>query len=369
MTYDARTHPTMTIARKRLFDETVPTWLHCTSRCVRRAYLAGDKFDHRKAWIEERLQLLSRCFAVEVAGYAVMSNHVHVIIRMVPSQPETWSADAVVRRWRSAFPKKTNKDGSAQLPSEADIAVEAMDTLTVEKWRKRLSNVGYFMKAFKEPISRRANKEDGCSGAFWEGRYHSQVLLDQAALIACMAYIDLNPIRAKITDRPETSTFTSGYRRIRARNRHRAAEKIKARRPQEAEKLLTKVGLHTNARHAEDGLWLTPLNNCIVGEVLANKRFSPDDYVHLLDVTGRLLKQGKRGKIPDELAPILQRLDLSVDAWLATMLGWRMFALGAAVGQHKERMTEAARRGLQWLRNRCPLFPAPPTTERHADSA
>ncbi len=359
----------MTIARKRLFDEAVPTWLHCTSRCVRRAYLAGDQFDHRKAWIEDRLQLLSRCFAVDVAGYAVMSNHVHVIIRMAPSQPETWSPDAVVRRWRSAFPKKTHQDGTAQLPTEAEIAVEAMDSLTVEKWRKRLSNVGYFMKAFKEPISRRANKEDGCSGAFWEGRYHSQVLLDQAALIACMAYIDLNPIRAKITDRPETSTFTSAYRRIRARNRHRAAEKIKSRRPQEAEKLLSKVGLNKHARHAEDGLWLVPLNNCVVGEPLANKRVTPDEYVTLLDATGRYLKNGKRGQIPPALAPILQRLELSIDAWLATMLGWRMFAIGAAMGKHAERMTEAARRGMNWLRNRCPLFPTQPATKQRAVSA
>ena len=324
---------------------------------MRRAYLAGDTFDHRKLWIEERLQLLARCFAVEVAGYAVMSNHVHVIMRMQPSQPQEWSADEVVRRWRSAFPKKTNKDGTAQLPTDVEIAVQAMDTLTVEKWRKRLSNVGYFMKAFKEPISRRANKEDGCSGAFWEGRYHSQVLLDQAALIACMAYIDLNPIRAKITDRPETSQFTSAYRRIGARNRHRAAQEIITRQPRSANKVLAAEHLTKNLAHAEIDLWLTPMKNCVVGEPLANKRFTPDEYLTLLDATGRLLKSGKRGAIPPELAPILQRLDLSVDAWLATMLGWRMFALGTAIGQAKTRLEQAASFGVQWLRNSCPLFP------------
>jgi REP element-mobilizing transposase RayT len=357
----------MTTARQRIFDPATPTWLHCTSRCVRRAFLAGDQFEHRKAWIEERLQLLSRCFAVDVAGFAVMSNHVHTIIRMQPEIPATWSAHDVVRRWRSAFPSKHLKDGTPVLPSEAEIAVQAMDTLTVEKWRQRLSNVGYFMKALKEPISRRANREDGCSGAFWEGRYHSQVLLDQAALIACMAYIDLNPIRAKITDRPEASKFTSAYRRIRARNRHRAAEKIKNKKPNEAEKLLTKAGLHKQAAHSEDGLWLTSLKQCVVGEPLANKRFTPDEYLSLLDATGRWLKHGKRGAIPPELAPILQRLDLSVDAWLATMLGWRMFAFTSALGHAASRTIEAGKRQLQWIRNRCPLFTAP--TARPAESA
>ena len=217
------------------------------------------------------------------------------------------------------------------------------------------------MKAFKEPIARRANREDDCSGAFWEGRFHSVPLLDQAALIACLAYIDLNPIRAKVADRPETSQFTSGYRRIRARNRHRAADKIKRREPKRAAALLAKVGLTTNAKHAEDGLWLTPIARCQVGEPLANKTFTPDDYLTLLDATGRFLKAGKRGAIPPELAPILGRLDLSVDAWLATMLGWRMFAFTSAIGSAVSRFTEAGKRKLSWIRNRCPLFAEKPT--------
>ena len=228
-------------------------------------------------------------------------------------------------------------------------------------WRTRLADLGWFMKAFKEPIARRANREDDCSGAFWEGRFHSVPLLDQPALIACLAYIDLNPIRAKVADRPETSTFTSGYRRIRARNRHRAAEKIKRREPKRAAVLLAKVGLAKNAKHAEDGLWLTPLARCQVGESLANKTITPDDYLTLLDATGRFLKTGKRGAIPAELAPILSRLDLSVDAWLATMLGWRMFAFTSALGHAKVCADEAAKRGLQWIRNRCPLFAEKPT--------
>jgi REP element-mobilizing transposase RayT len=298
-----------------------------------------------------------------VAGFAVMANHVHVIVKMDRSAAMMWDAVEVVRRWLSIYPRKYLSDNTPVLPSDDELAFLAANKVQVAHWRLRLSDLGWFMKAFKEPIARRANKEDGCAGAFWEGRYHSAVLLDQTALIACMAYIDLNPIRAKITDRPERSKFTSAYRRIRARNRHRAAEKIKAEKSREAERLLAKAGLHKNATHNEDGLWLTPLKHCIVGEPLANKRLTPDEYLTLLDTTGRLLKQGKRGTIPPELAPILQRLDLSIDAWLATMLGWRLFALGAALGHHAARAAEATRRGLRWLRNRCPLFTGPPSNQ------
>jgi hypothetical protein len=232
------------------------------------------------------------------------------------------------------------------------------DHAWIAERRKRLGDLGWFMKALKENIAKRANREDDCTGAFWEGRFHSVPLLDQAALIACMAYIDLNPIRAKMTDRPERSHHTSGFRRIRARNRYAAATKIRTRQLAKANALLAKVGLSANATHAEDGLWLTPLARCQVGETLANKAFTVDEYVTLLDVTGRLLKAGKRGAIPPELAPILQRLDLSVDAWLATMLGWRMFAFTRALGHATTRAAEATKRGLQWIRNRCPLFDA-----------
>jgi hypothetical protein len=260
----------------------------------------------------------------------------------------------------SVYPRKYLSDGTPVLPSEAEIAEQAKLTDNIERWRSRLADLGWFMKAFKEPIARRANREDECSGTFWEGRFHSVPLLDQAALIACMAYVDLNPIRAKVADRPESAEFTGGHQRIRVRNRHRTASRIRQRYPQASQRelagKLVKAGIANEPAHAEDGTWLAPLARCQAGEPLAQRTFTIDDYLRLLDASGRMLRQGKRGAIPPELAPILERLDLSVDAWLATMLGWRMFAFSSALGHASERAAEAGRRGLAWIRNRCPLF-------------
>lgn len=72
-----------------------------------------------------------------------------------------------------------------------------------------------------------------------------------------------------------------------------------------------------------------------------------------------LLKAGNRGAIPPERAPILACLDLSVDAWLATMLGWRMFAFTSALGHATTRTAEATKRGLRWIRKRRPFFAQP----------
>jgi REP element-mobilizing transposase RayT len=367
----------MTIARKRILDPRQRTWVHCTSRCVRRAFLCSGKHEHRRQWLEDRLAALVACFAAEVAAYAVMGNHLHVIVRMDPALPKQWQPIEVARRWLTIYPKKYLSDGTPQAPTEAEIATAANDWQRVDAWRKRLGELGWFMKALKEPFARRANREDDCTGTFWEGRFHSVPLLDQAALVACMAYVDLNPVRAKLATTPETSAFTSVRRRARTRTRRLAAARIRARQPAEAEHLLAQAGLSMaestpqsaasdadadqahQASDTDSDRWLTPLAACRVGDELANKRITTDDYLTLVDATGRLLKQGKRGAIPAELAPILARLDLTVEAWLETMLGWRMFAYSSALGHAATRSAEAARRGLKWICSRSPLF-APP---------
>ena len=348
--------PPMRRPRREQFDPARHPWLHCTSRCVRKAFLCGGKdgrYDHRRQWVEDRLQLLAGAFAVEVASYAVMSNHFHVVLRMLPGTVGAWSATEVVRRWWTAYPPSSLPDGTPVLPPEATIQARAQDAVWVGERRKRLGELQWFMKTLKEGISRRANREDEVTGTFWQARFHSVVLLDQAALVACMAYVDLNPIRAKMADRPERSAHTAVRQRIRARQRHRTATRIRERlRGPAAERALAKAGVaEVLPRHAEDGAWVAPLARCVAG----GRACSVDDYLTLVDRTGRWLRAGKRGAIPAELAPILARLDLRVDDWIATMAGWRQF-LGVAVGHHAGRVLDAAARGLVRVRHTCALF-------------
>ena len=349
--------------RSHQFDPAKPPWVHCVSRCVRRAFLcgtdhSGNDVEHRKLWIEQRLRLLSQQAACDVAAYAVMSNHLHVVLRMRPEVAAGWPARDVVCRWLSIWPRERLPDGSAVLPQEAEILRLAADAALVARWRERLCDLSWTMKALKEHLARRANKEDGCSGAFWEGRFKSVPLLDQAALVACMAYVDLNPIRAKVADRPEGSRFTGAYERIRVRKAVRAAARLrKAGSHEQASVVLRKAGIDARRSDADRASWLTPIVCCQAN----GSPLSLDDYLILVDRTGRIIREGKRGSIPADLLPILRRLDIDIDNWIACMLGWRQF-LGAAVGGMAARVAEATRRGIHWVQNRCGLF----TSERLA---
>ncbi len=98
----------MTRPRSALVSLSDTPWYHVVSRCVRRAFLGEDahtgrNFDHRRDWIEARIRQLASVFAIDVAAYAVMSNHYHIVLRIESARAQSWSDDQVLERWTQLF--------------------------------------------------------------------------------------------------------------------------------------------------------------------------------------------------------------------------------------------------------------------------
>jgi REP element-mobilizing transposase RayT len=276
---------------------------------VRRAFLCGEGFEHRKQWIEDRLETLSACFAVSVCGFAVMDNHLHVLVRLDADEASTWSSEEVIRRWILAYPPKTAKGEPIEI-NQAWINRQVADAERVELLRERLANLGWFMKALKEPLARMANKEDECKGTFWESRYKSIAILDEEALLATCAYIDLNPVAAGVAATPETSPHTSVRRRVR-----HAKAKGRLRELKAAES--GSVAGSRAAGKVEEDLWLCPVEDRRrLGAVREGmlEGFSLGSYLLLVDYTSRLCRQGK-ARVSRRVASILDRLGTNADTW------------------------------------------------------
>src|SRR5210317_921791 len=209
----------MTRPRKALISLADTPYYHITSRCVRRAFLCGEdqysgkSYEHRRQWIVDRVRLLSSVFAIDVCAYAIMSNHYHLALKVCPEQLEGLSEDDILDRWCALFKGpllvQNYRNGEDLKPFERKTLSDI-----VEVFRKRLSSLSWFMRCLNQPIARQANREDGCTGKFWECRFTSQALKTEEALLSCMAYVDLNPVRAEMAKTPETYEYTSVRERI-----------------------------------------------------------------------------------------------------------------------------------------------------------
>jgi len=205
----------MTYSRSHLVDPAGGVY-HVCSRCVRRAYLCGsDKklgydFNHRRDWIEKRILELSEVFPIDVLGFAVMSNHYHIVLQVNPNLVSTWSNTEVAEKWLTLNPRARESDEGRALRFRAIINDPSRLTIL----RERFASLSWYMRYLNEPLARMANKEDDCKGRFWEGRFKSQRLLDEAAIVACMVYVDLNPVRAGLTEDARKAEHTSLTKRL-----------------------------------------------------------------------------------------------------------------------------------------------------------
>jgi hypothetical protein len=299
----------MPAPRSSIVDETVTPWYHCISRCVRRAFLCGKGCNHRKQWIEDRLRQLVGLFAIDCASYAVLDNHLHVLVRLDWAKARDWSAEEVARRWLTLFPLRDTARRALPV-SQARVEQLAQDAIWVAKVRGRLGNLGWFMKCLKEPLARMANKEDGCTGAFWEGRFKSIAVVDEESLLATAAYIDVNPVAAGLAATPEDAVHTS----LRTRLAH-------CRDNGMLPSLCDDLSTLTCDPAIEAGLWLMPIDDHRPngeGRVGMIAGCTLSCYLRLIDAISRVLRDGKASLGP-ELESIFQRLRLDQEAWQATV--------------------------------------------------
>ena len=320
----------MTRPRSLLVNASDTPYYHCIGRCVRRALLcgrdpvSGKSFDHRKQRILERLKALAEIFGIDVCAYALMSNHYHLVLRLAPERAERWTDREVVERWRRLYvgPPCVGRylDGVALDATESALLAEC-----VRQWRARLVDLSWFMRCLNEHIARMANAEDGCTGRFWEGRFKSQALLDEAALLTVMAYVDLNPVRAGIAVSVTESDYTSGQQRL-----------VEIVAP--------------GAAGAEDVKpALLRFVEAIRGCDTPGLPFNLQDYLELLDTTGRVVHPAKRGTIPAGAPRLLESLGLARDEWLRSVaelhVRFRLF-----LGAPHRLSAMAERRGWRWVR-------------------
>ncbi len=284
---------------------------------MRRAFLCGEdsytgrSFEHRRQWVEDRLREIGEIFAVSIWGFAVMSNHLHVVVQTLPEVASAWSDLEVAERWVRLFPRP---DQAPEL--RASVLSGYADRIAM--LRGRLFDLSWFMRVLSEPIARRANKEDICKGRFWEGRFKCQALLDDAAVIAAMTYVDLNPVRAGMCDTLDASHHTSARQRI------------------------TEI----EAAPASAGHALAPVLGIRGLSVL---RMSQAEYLGLVDSSGRQIRADKRGAIVGPAPAVVTRLGMRPECWTRQVMAVGS-GYGRAIGETESLIEKARAMGQCWLR-------------------
>ncbi|MCP4335946.1 MAG: transposase, partial [Gammaproteobacteria bacterium] len=194
-------------------------------------------------------------------------------------------------RWCALFKGplliQNHRNGEDLKPFERSAVSDIVDV-----WRSRLSSISWFMRCLNQPIAHQANREDKCTGKFWESRFTSQALKSEEALLSCMAYVDLNPVRAGMADTPESSEHTSIRERLTSGFHLQQAIDDQT----ECGDLLDFKSPLKPLLHFESGL---------TNELQSGILFSFEEYLALIDWTGRIIRADKRGHIDSSLPNIL----------------------------------------------------------------
>jgi hypothetical protein len=271
-----------------------------------------------------------------------MSNHFDLILRSRPDVVATWDDTEVARRWLLICPVRKNSAGDSEEPNEFELNSIRNDPRKLETIRLRLSDLGWWMRVLCQYIAVRANREDHELGKFWQSRFRAVRFLDEAALLACAAYVDLNPIRAAVTQTLEQSHYTSVQRRIQSfspTNDNSTSVTSATSQPkkeisdnpvgavrsaaignEEVPQSVSPIAVQSlvSADRFLSPIALIPADDQKLRPQASSNRFrcsdkgflplSQGDYLELLDWTARQVAPGKRGTTPPLTPPLFQRL-------------------------------------------------------------
>ncbi|WP_146520583.1 hypothetical protein [Stieleria varia] len=333
------------LARADVFDPDEVAIAHVISRTVRRCFLFGDdpvsgkNFDHRKVWIEKYLTHFAKCFGIDLIAFAILSNHYHLVLRSRPDVVKQWDDTEVARRWLMLCPHRKDSNGNPLPPTESELNGIRKCPVELAKIRSRLSDISWWMRLLNQRVAQRANLEDEQVGRFFQDRYKAVKLIDEAAVLACATYVDLNPIRAAMAETIEQSDHTSAQRRVEAITGGPSVDSDDGL--QHDDSFLSPVEIDEAAEQPGPNLSKS-------GSRCSEKGFlwfSKERYLELLDWTARQIADGKPGRTPDGLAPILKRLGLESSVWceLVTDFG-KLFKTVAGnpfhVDAHRSRQTQ-----------------------------
>ena len=319
----------MTKARKYIWNENLCAHYHLISRIVQRAFLfgfdehTGINYDYRLLWVHERIKELSEIFTIIVGGHSFMGNHFHLLIQTRPDLTEALTPREVIQRYFKLYAPEQSKN-RILTPAEWTILEDEaiQDERLIKEYRRRLGSLSWYMKALKEQIARRANKESNTTGHFWAERFKSILLASSESVILCQTYIDLNPIRAQMADKPENSKYTSAYQRIQAKE---AAEKMaviqeykkagniihpdKEKEIQEISKLLGSAD------------YLAPFYNGAT-HLRPFYKYTREESFLLLDNTAREISPNKKGFMDPALDSLFDRLKIDRELWLQAIINY-----------------------------------------------
>ena len=352
--------------RSHFIDPDLPQTVHVTSKCSRslRLLVPGDApaseggpvehADLRKELVMQRLEVLEGATCIAVCGFALMDNHMHLILRNLAELAKTWSAEEVMRRWLTLHPLRNWRSEPVEISEEAFAELVADEQL-VAKRRRQLADVSEFMKDLKQRVAQEVNKLEGVGGRFWDGAFKCRVIEDEQQLVATMVYVDLNPFAAGACATPEQGRYTSLCGRL-GRDEPGDAEVQPAEPAEPADRGAGGADQADGPRplplrrRRSCAAWLRPLDESAEeqrrrGErpladgaaVAAGRegcvapRLSLRVYLALIDAVARRLREGKR-RLHAATRGIFERVGLDAEAVVGRVLA--LAAAEAAGGRH-----------------------------------